>query len=80
MYQQLLFSIANGIATIVINRPAVRNALNAATVEEIRDAVESARNDGNVRAVIITGSGDRAFVAGADIGDGFSSPSSSAVG
>jgi len=69
MYQQLLFSIANGIATIVINRPAVRNALNAATIEEIRDAVESARNDGNVRAVIITGSGDRAFVAGADIGE-----------
>src|SRR2546423_6173231 len=64
MYQQILFSTADSIATIVINRPAVRNALNAATLTEIRDAIESARNDANVRVVIITGSGDRAFVAG----------------
>jgi len=69
MYQQLLFSTASRISTIVINRPAVRNALNAATLEEIREAIETARNDGSIRAVIITGSGDRAFVAGADIGE-----------
>jgi enoyl-CoA hydratase len=69
MYSNLLFSTASAVATIVINRPAVRNALNIATLEEMRDAVERSRTDNGIRAVIITGSGERAFVAGADIGE-----------
>jgi len=69
MYEHLLFSTVNAIASIVINRPAVRNALNASTLEELSDAVERVRVDDSIRAAIITGSGDRAFVAGADIGE-----------
>jgi len=69
MYEHLLFSTVNAIASIVINRPSVRNALNASTLEELSDAVERVRVDDSIRAAIITGSGDRAFVAGADIGE-----------
>jgi enoyl-CoA hydratase len=69
MFQNLLVSTKEGIATITVNRPAVRNALNAPTVEELRRAFEDAKNDASVRVIILTGSGDKAFVAGADIGE-----------
>jgi enoyl-CoA hydratase/carnithine racemase len=67
MYQNLLYSTTDSIALIVINRPEVRNALNAATLDELRNAVERVHGDSGIRGVIITGAGEKAFVAGADI-------------
>jgi enoyl-CoA hydratase/carnithine racemase len=67
MYSNLLYSTSDSIATIVINRPAVRNALNIATLEELRNALEHVREDSTVRVVIVTGDGEKAFAAGADI-------------
>ncbi len=56
-----------GIAKLTINRPEVRNALNAATRQEIRNAIGEIEKDGDVRVVIITGAGEKAFISGADI-------------
>jgi enoyl-CoA hydratase len=58
-----------GVATITINRPKVLNALNSQTFDELRRAVLACRHDADVRAVIVTGAGDKAFVAGADINE-----------
>jgi enoyl-CoA hydratase len=59
----------DGILTITIDRPKVLNALNAQTVAEIGQAFEAARDDASVKAVILTGGGEKAFVAGADINE-----------
>jgi len=67
MFENLLFSTSDFIATVTINRPASRNALNSATIEELRTVFERIRDDANVHTVIVTGAGDKAFVAGADI-------------
>jgi len=56
-------------ATLTINRPKVLNALNIATVDELRRAILEVRRDDGVRAVILTGAGDKSFVAGADINE-----------
>ena len=69
MFENLLYEKRGGIACVTVNRPAVRNALNAQTVRELRTAFEQARNDDEVRVVILSGSGDKAFVAGADINE-----------
>lgn len=69
MYRNLLYAVTDGIATITINRPAVRNALHIETLDELRAVFESVRDDAGVRVVIVTGSGEKAFVAGADIGE-----------
>src|SRR4029453_16490493 len=69
MYQHLLYAVQDSVATITVNRPSVRNALNIATVRGLGEAFERARNDLDVRVVILTGAGDKAFVAGADIGE-----------
>ncbi|MCD8068317.1 MAG: enoyl-CoA hydratase-related protein [Lachnospiraceae bacterium] len=66
-YQFLLYEKEDGIATITINRPEVRNALTQALMEELGAAVEEAENDEKVRVLVITGAGEKAFVAGADI-------------
>ncbi|GGG28334.1 enoyl-CoA hydratase/isomerase family protein [Hymenobacter glacieicola] len=58
-----------GILTITINRPDKLNALNAATIEEIRAAAQQALDDTAVRGIILTGSGEKSFVAGADIAE-----------
>jgi enoyl-CoA hydratase len=63
----LLISREGGVATITINRPEARNALNAASIDELRRTVLDLRRDDRVRAVVVTGAGDKAFVAGADI-------------
>src|SRR5882672_4070814 len=55
------------IAYVTVNRPKVLNALNAATIRDLRTAFEDARDDASVRGVILTGAGGKAFVAGADI-------------
>jgi len=66
-YQNLLVEIAGGIATITINRPDKLNALNALTLNELEQAFEHCRSSESVRALIVTGAGEKAFVAGADI-------------
>ena len=67
-YDNLLVDVEDGVATITINRPDVMNALSAETTRELGAAMDAVAADDDVRAVIITGAGDRAFVAGADIG------------
>src|SRR5947207_4950739 len=59
----------DGLLIVTIDRPKVLNALNAQTVEEIGEAFEKARSDDGVKAVIVTGGGEKAFVAGADINE-----------
>jgi enoyl-CoA hydratase len=59
----------DGVLIITIDRPKVLNALNAQTVEEIGEAFEAARDDDSVKAIILTGGGEKAFVAGADINE-----------
>ena len=68
-FQNLLFEKKNQIAYITLNRPKVLNALNMATMEELRQAFAAAKEDADVRVVILTGAGEKAFVAGADIGE-----------
>ena len=57
------------IAYVTVNRPKVLNALNTPTWADLRTAFEDARDDGAVRGVILTGAGDKAFIAGADISE-----------
>ncbi|HEY7497121.1 MAG TPA: enoyl-CoA hydratase-related protein [Vicinamibacterales bacterium] len=57
------------VARVTINRPKVMNALNAETLDELRRTILALKHDADVRTVIITGAGDRAFVAGADINE-----------
>ena len=69
MYENIKTENRGGILFVTIDRPKVLNALNAKTVEEIGQAFWDARRDDAVKAVIVTGSGDKAFVAGADINE-----------
>tara|TARA_R110002096_G_scaffold386418_2_gene580318 strand:- start:21100 stop:21876 length:777 start_codon:yes stop_codon:yes gene_type:complete len=66
-YQNLLINKSNNIALLSINRPKQLNALNKQTIEELNAALKDLENDANVRVIILTGSGEKAFVAGADI-------------
>ncbi len=59
----------DGIALLIINRPAARNALNRATLMELSAALDELERDPGLRGLIVTGAGDRAFVAGADIAE-----------
>ncbi|HKY31776.1 MAG TPA: enoyl-CoA hydratase-related protein [Candidatus Polarisedimenticolia bacterium] len=68
-YENLLYQVKDRAAVITINRPEKLNALNRRTVEELDAAVSAAGADPAVLAVVITGSGAKAFVAGADIGE-----------
>jgi enoyl-CoA hydratase/carnithine racemase len=68
-YQNIKFETRNQIAYVTINRPDKLNALNMATMEELRAAFTSIKDDAGVRVVILTGEGPKAFVAGADIGE-----------
>src|SRR5262249_44526254 len=65
----VLYEKRDAIAYMTINRPKVLNALNTPTWKDLRTAFEHARDDVTVRGVILTGAGDKAFVAGADIGE-----------
>ena len=65
----VLYEARSGIAYITLNRPKVLNALNQRTFAELRAAFERAQNDPAVRGVILTGAGDKAFIAGEDIGE-----------
>jgi len=68
-YDNLLIEDTHGVRWITLNRPEKLNALNRATLVELDHAVETAGNDDSVHAVVVTGSGEKAFVAGADISE-----------
>jgi enoyl-CoA hydratase len=65
----LLFELSDGLARVTINRPDKLNALNGTVIAELGDAVTRIETDAAVRGVILTGSGQKAFVAGADIAE-----------
>src|SRR5262247_3414764 len=67
--KNVLYEKKGAIAYVTLNRPKVLNALNQATWENLRTAFEAARDDAGVRGVILTGAGDKAFIAGADISE-----------
>src|SRR5215469_8785373 len=67
--ENVLYEKRDSIAHITLNRPKVLNALNHQTWEDLRTAFVDARDDAAVRGVILTGAGDKAFVAGADISE-----------
>ena len=68
-FQNVKLEIKNHIAYITIDRPKVLNALNMATMQELKEAFAAAKDDPEVRVVILTGAGEKAFVAGADINE-----------
>jgi enoyl-CoA hydratase len=68
-YETLLYDAKDGIAIITLNRPQVLNALNRTLIGELEKALVTARDDASVKVLIITGAGDKAFAAGADIGE-----------
>ena len=68
-YANITFVVEDGIGIVTINRPKVLNALNRATMNELKDLLEKIAINKDVAAVIVTGSGDKAFVAGADIAE-----------
>ena len=68
-FENLLYEVRDAIAFITFNRPKVLNALNRKTIEELRDALIAARDDATVRVLILTGAGEKSFVAGADISE-----------
>jgi len=68
-FENLLITIENGCAIITINRPKKLNALNIETIEELHHAFKELEKDTSVKTIIITGSGEKAFVAGADISE-----------
>src|SRR6202522_3280088 len=68
-FENILFEKKNAIAYVTVNRPKVLNALNMATMEELRAVFHDVKNDPGTRVVIMTGAGEKAFIAGADIGE-----------
>jgi enoyl-CoA hydratase len=68
-YETILYEPDGAVAMITLNRPSVLNALNVALVRELAEALAAAEADPAIRAVVLTGSGDRAFAAGADISE-----------
>jgi enoyl-CoA hydratase len=67
--ENIILTTENGIGQITINRPSKLNALNAATIQELHEAFTQLDQDAEVKAIIITGEGEKAFVAGADISE-----------
>ena len=68
-YNNILTQDNDGICTITINRPSKLNALNSETIGELHNAFAKANEDPQVKVIILTGSGEKAFVAGADIAE-----------
>jgi enoyl-CoA hydratase/carnithine racemase len=68
-FENILVEKKNSLAYVTVNRPKVLNALNMATMDELRAAFHDIKNDASVRVVILTGSGEKAFIAGADINE-----------
>src|SRR5262249_30860165 len=78
-YENILFETDGAIATITINREKLRNALNGATIAEIGAALDQVERDERLRVAIVTGAGDKAFAAGADINELRALPSANAA-
>ncbi|MGH7507766.1 MAG: enoyl-CoA hydratase/isomerase family protein [Longimicrobiales bacterium] len=68
-FETLLLDVTSGVATLTINRPDRRNALNATVRRELLAVLDALRDDTGVRVIVVTGAGEKAFVAGADIGE-----------
>ncbi len=68
-YKNIRFEVEDGLAVVTIDRPAALNALNSATLKELTGAVEKIAADKKIRAAVLTGGGQKAFVAGADISE-----------
>lgn len=68
-YNNLIFEVNDGIGTVTFNRPKALNALNGETMKELSDVLDTIAADPAVKAVILTGSGSKAFIAGADISE-----------
>jgi enoyl-CoA hydratase len=66
-YENIIFEIKEGIATVTFNRPKALNALNAALLAELSKALDEIAADEDIRVLVLTGAGDKSFVAGADI-------------
>lgn len=68
-YKNILLNTEDGIALITINRPKSLNALNTETLKDLKNCIDYVKNNDKIKVVIITGSGEKAFVAGADISE-----------
>jgi enoyl-CoA hydratase len=68
-FENVLYEKKGAIAYVTVNRPKVLNALNAATMEELRAVFTAIKDDDEIRVVIVTGAGEKAFIAGADISE-----------
>ena len=68
-FDNLLIERDGAVAIITINRPKVLNALDVSTLDDLRRAVLELKRDDGVRAIVVTGSGEKSFVAGADINE-----------
>ncbi len=67
-YEVVKYEVAEGVATVTLNNPEKRNMLSGQMLAELVDAMKRARDDGDARAVVLTGAGDKVFCAGADLG------------
>jgi enoyl-CoA hydratase len=67
-YEVVTYEVAGGVATVTLNNPEKRNMLSGQMLAELVDAMKTARDSEDVRAVVLTGAGDRVFCAGADLG------------
>jgi enoyl-CoA hydratase/carnithine racemase len=68
MYEAITYDVTDHVARVTLNRPEARNALNDQMTEELLDALGRAKADDEVRVIVLTGAGDKAFCAGADLG------------
>src|SRR6476660_6982144 len=68
-FENLLIERDGPVAIVTVNRPKVLNALNTQTLDELRRAILELKHDESVRAVVLTGAGEKAFIAGADINE-----------
>ncbi|WP_373787890.1 enoyl-CoA hydratase-related protein, partial [Jeotgalibaca porci] len=66
-FESIIYEVKNSLAYITLNRPKALNALNQQLLTELNEAIDMIQNDDTVKAVIVTGSGEKAFAAGADI-------------
>ena len=67
-YEVVKYEVADGVATVTLNNPEKRNMLSGQMLSELVDAMKTARDDEEARAIVLTGAGDKAFCAGADLG------------
>jgi 2-(1,2-epoxy-1,2-dihydrophenyl)acetyl-CoA isomerase len=77
MYENLLYDVTDSICRITLNRPQVYNALSPGLIRDITAAIEAAGADDQVRVVVLTGAGDKAFSSGADLKEGITQAASS---